>query len=334
MRDLILELPEHYQASEPDAELQRVFSVMVQRLQRDQEFTLAQLLPSTASGWGLELWETAYGIPVDKTKSDKQRRQQILSKIKGVGTTTVDKVRVLASQYGAVQVLERNPEYAFEIVFENNLEPIEGLDSLVAIIDELKPAHLKVFYSFSYRHRALSLSETDFVKQRIYHYGLGYWRLGERSFATDEAFRSYNYKLKTMKLGEKPFANAPKKMQYNYHLGSMTLGMAPFAQQNQEEVIKMDIVSSIKPEFLEDTATFVAAQIVSARVNRNIAIESIEKMVSGTTVVVTYLEPNGTVITHVELLNEAGEVITEADVYVPAGAYTVLKHEIPVKEGN
>lgn len=83
MKPLIEELPRHYQRSAPDAELQRVLSLLVEQAQADEEFTLAQLFPSTTSGWGLELWERAYGLPVDPTQSDERRRQRILAKVKG-----------------------------------------------------------------------------------------------------------------------------------------------------------------------------------------------------------------------------------------------------------
>ena len=41
MKPLIEELPRHYQRSAPDAELQRVLSLLVEQAQADEEFTLA-----------------------------------------------------------------------------------------------------------------------------------------------------------------------------------------------------------------------------------------------------------------------------------------------------
>ena len=74
MTELIRELPGHYGRSPQDAELQRVLGLLADQLQADKELTLRQLHPSTASGWGLELWERAWGIPLDRTQSDQQRR--------------------------------------------------------------------------------------------------------------------------------------------------------------------------------------------------------------------------------------------------------------------
>ena len=88
MTVLIRQLPQHYQRSPQDAEIQRALSLPARQAGRDVEETFRQLLPSTAGGWGLELWERAYGIPVDPTQSDERRRQRILAKVKGTGVTT------------------------------------------------------------------------------------------------------------------------------------------------------------------------------------------------------------------------------------------------------
>ena len=58
-------LPALYRQTSEDTELQRVLTWMLERAERDKNFTLDQLFPSTTSGWGLELWERAWGIPVD-----------------------------------------------------------------------------------------------------------------------------------------------------------------------------------------------------------------------------------------------------------------------------
>lgn len=159
MRPLILELPEHYQASGPDAELQRALSRLVDQAQRDKDITLEQLFPSTASGWGLALWEEAYGIPVDKTQSDQQRRQRILGKIKGVGTTTVARILALAQVYWPQsQVVEIPPEYRFEIVMTGTAGNVPYLEDFSAAVNEMKPAHLD--WAIKYR---IELPSTVYV---------------------------------------------------------------------------------------------------------------------------------------------------------------------------
>ena len=55
MKPFIQELPRHYGRSPQDTELQRVLELMVAQAEADKDFTLEQLFPSTASGWGLEI---------------------------------------------------------------------------------------------------------------------------------------------------------------------------------------------------------------------------------------------------------------------------------------
>ena len=93
MRSLESMLPGFLAATLQDRELQRVLGQAVERLAQDKELTLEQLFPSTASGWGLELWERAWGIPVDRTQSDARRRDRILAKVKGTGTTTLEVIQ-------------------------------------------------------------------------------------------------------------------------------------------------------------------------------------------------------------------------------------------------
>ena len=52
MKPLIEQLPRHYQTSQQDAELQRALTVLLTQVQADLDFTMKQLIPSTASGWG------------------------------------------------------------------------------------------------------------------------------------------------------------------------------------------------------------------------------------------------------------------------------------------
>lgn len=82
MTELIRMLPAHYQDSPQDAELQRVLALLADRLQADRDLTLRQLYPSTASGWGLDLWEQALGLPAGRTMEETRRRARVLAKVK------------------------------------------------------------------------------------------------------------------------------------------------------------------------------------------------------------------------------------------------------------
>ncbi len=144
MTELIRMLPTHYRDSPQDAELQRVLSLLADRLRADRDMTLQQLHPSTASGWGLDLWEQAMGIPTDRTMAEERRRARVLAKVKGAGNTTVEQLVGIASAFstGAVEIVEHFDQYRFEIWYTETIGPIQSPEDLAAIVNELKPAHL------------------------------------------------------------------------------------------------------------------------------------------------------------------------------------------------
>lgn len=151
MKPFIQELPRHYGRSPQDAELQRVLENMAARAEADKDFTLEQLFPSTASGWGLAIWEDAYGLRREAGQTERQRRARVLAKIKGVSTTTVERIRGIAQVFSPsrVEVEERSAESYFIIWYVETIGEIDNKEDLVAIINELKPAHLA--WSIKYR---------------------------------------------------------------------------------------------------------------------------------------------------------------------------------------
>lgn len=144
MIPFIQELPRHYGRSPQDAEIQRILERMAVQAEADKDLTLEQLFPSTASGWGLELWEKAYGIPREAGQTEVQRRARIMAKIKGTGTTTPEKIKGIAQvfSHSRVEVEERSAESRFIIWYVETIGEIDHKENLAAIINELKPAHL------------------------------------------------------------------------------------------------------------------------------------------------------------------------------------------------
>lgn len=147
--DLALQLPALYR-SIPFTELQRVLGEMCRRAGQDLDFTLAQLWPQTASGWGLELWETAYGIPIDLSKDEAFRRTRVISKLRGQGTPTVELIQAVAASFanGQVEVVEHQDTYCFTVKFVSVLGVPPNIDDLTASINEIKPAHLSFIYEY------------------------------------------------------------------------------------------------------------------------------------------------------------------------------------------
>lgn len=111
----------------------------------------AQVFALTAT-WGLDRWEKYLGIGVDKSLSESVRRERIISKLRGTGTTTKAMIESVAESYanGEVEVTEQNKLYQFTIKFVSTRGQPAGLAQLKAAIEEIKPAHLGVVYLFVY----------------------------------------------------------------------------------------------------------------------------------------------------------------------------------------
>lgn len=148
-RPLIQEYPEHYQQSPEMCSLQRAYGTAVTQLEADRDDLLLQLYPDTAT-WGLALWEHAYGIPIDHSKSLEQRRGRVKSKILGQGTSSVEMIRGVVRSFGFddVDVIEHASRYQFElIIIDAPMEP-ESMDDVAEAICEIKPAHLDFWFTF------------------------------------------------------------------------------------------------------------------------------------------------------------------------------------------
>lgn len=123
---------------------------------------------------------------------------------------------------------------------------------------------------------------------------------------------------------------------YNYRLGSWGLGVLPFASEQDQGVIVTPTQRSIQQELLNQTASFVASDVASARLNGTISITSLSKTTDANIATITYtvLESQANPITQVELLDASGNVLETAGVYVPVTGSAVFKHTIPVTLGG
>ncbi len=150
-REMMNYLPGYYAISRTMASLLDTQGFELDKLGQDIGSTLDQYFVSTAT-WGLELWEKELGIPVDKLKPVEQRRSIIFSKIRGVGTVTVQLIKSVAEAYdgGTVEVLPHPETYTFTVKFVDTRGIPPNLDDLKAVIEEIKPAHLAVEYAFTY----------------------------------------------------------------------------------------------------------------------------------------------------------------------------------------
>lgn len=152
-------LPDNYAQSPETVEIQNALDVEVDTLIHERDFLFLQLDLDTATGWGLELWEQAYGVPTDITKSDAYRRTRVKAKMRGASTTTVALIKNISESFsnGEVEVIEKPHEYMFLVKFVGVKGIPPNMEDLKAAIDEAKPAHLGYEFVFTYNtHKDLS----------------------------------------------------------------------------------------------------------------------------------------------------------------------------------
>lgn len=112
---------------------------------------LDQLFVETAT-WGLAKWEQICGIQPDEAKPYADRRSVIKSKLRGMGTVTVDMLKSVAQAYerGTIEVTEQPSQYQFTIRFVDTLGAPPNINDMKAAINDVKPAHLAVVYAYKY----------------------------------------------------------------------------------------------------------------------------------------------------------------------------------------
>ncbi len=122
------------------------------------EDVLNQCFINTAT-WGVQLWERMLSIKVDESKDLIYRKQAINSKIRGFGTINIPLLETVVESFdnGKVEIIEHNEDYSFEIKFIDTKGVSANFNYLSAAINEIKPAHLAVIYTFTYNtHQSLN----------------------------------------------------------------------------------------------------------------------------------------------------------------------------------
>jgi hypothetical protein len=96
----------------------------------------------------VEIIEYEFGIVPKHTDTLDSRKQRLIARKRGLGTTTPYVIRQICSTYvDKVDIIQHFEEYYFELRLENiNKGFVNFLEDLIEIIEEIKPAHLGVIY--------------------------------------------------------------------------------------------------------------------------------------------------------------------------------------------
>jgi hypothetical protein len=108
---------------------------------------LKQFCVNTAT-WGLDHWESVYGIQSNENESIAFRRERLIQKIRGLGTITLDVMNQLVNSVvpgkDAV-VIENVAPNAFRI----DMNTVVALPQIREIVETYKPAHLTYIITHS-----------------------------------------------------------------------------------------------------------------------------------------------------------------------------------------
>ncbi len=145
-------LPPIYESNTTMQELQDILAADINTLASGFDETINECFISTASKL-LSRYEGIYGVQVDISKSDTFRRERILAKIRGTGTTTKAMIEQTAAVYsgGEVLIIENPETNSFIVKFVGALGIPANMADLTLTIEEIKPAHLSFTFEYSYR---------------------------------------------------------------------------------------------------------------------------------------------------------------------------------------
>lgn len=130
-------------------EITRVTGRQIDELELSiKEITKQNFLDSAT--WGVDIFENELGLKHVKSKPLEDRRTVISAKWRGIGTLTLELIKRTVDAYinGDVEVKFSG---VIEIDFSSKFGRPPNIEDVYNTIEEIKPAHLGVRYSFRFR---------------------------------------------------------------------------------------------------------------------------------------------------------------------------------------
>ena len=118
------------------AEIYRTQGYEAGQLQHDLEELIEQCYIVTAT-WGMSRWEQMFGVATNMSLTYEQRREILMAKLRGQGTTTR-------------KMIEDTPNHLFVIRFVGIKGIPRNMQAFITMLEDIKPAHLA--YRFEYRY--------------------------------------------------------------------------------------------------------------------------------------------------------------------------------------
>lgn len=144
-------LPRYYESSRVMQSLMHVEGEEFDQLRGALTGTLDQFTVRSAT-WGLDIWEKELGLSPAQEQTEDERKDRIVSRLRGVGTATISKIREVAEAYsmGAVDVVEDYENYTIKIIFIDTTGVPSNLNDLKEVVRAVLPAHLAHIFEFNY----------------------------------------------------------------------------------------------------------------------------------------------------------------------------------------
>ena len=144
-------LPDYYEDNETMQELQWILSDETDKLEKSLSKAMNDVFWSKAAGNEmLTRYERMFGLFPDVGKSDRYRKERIMARVAGAGTTTASLVQHIAESYtnATVELKENFPEYTVTVRFVGTSGIPGNISDIKESIEEMIPAHLKVLYEY------------------------------------------------------------------------------------------------------------------------------------------------------------------------------------------
>lgn len=150
-QEMLTYLPPYYETSRVMKTILQTEGIEFDKLRQALDETLNQFFVRTAT-WGLDKWEEEIGLPIMPDQLEAERRNKIISRLRGYGTATILVVKQVAEAYdkGTIDVIEDFSCYSITIQFVDTAGIPPNLDDLKAAVRAVVPAHLEILYEFNY----------------------------------------------------------------------------------------------------------------------------------------------------------------------------------------
>lgn len=147
---LILYLPKFLRKSRIIQDITKTYNLEIEYIEASVEDVYNQMDIDKCT-WFLPFLELEYGISIDTSKTLEERRSGLKAKMRGTGIVNLELLQMVANSWknGEVNV-EFTKEGLIKITFNSEFGVPTQLDGLKKAIDEVKPAHLGVYYEFLY----------------------------------------------------------------------------------------------------------------------------------------------------------------------------------------